>query len=385
MNKQVEAAAPEALHVMVGVIENAEGEILVAQRPAGKRYGGYWEFPGGKREPGESPKDALARELEEELGLQVQSAQPLMSFLDPFADMPIRLDVWRVQEYSGRFCSEQSREQGVQAEKDSAEMLGQEGQLLKWADQACLAQLQFPPANHRIFKRLSMGRHYGITGPLLEDVALSHADRLAVLQNYVDYFDENIPQDDYAVLQIRAHGLSDQQYHELISDLSHIKISKNRRFIANRYGYFSEPKDVLAQLGVVKCGVHVPQSRLMALNELVLDSEEFKTGELKSFKQAVAAHVGLVGASCHDLTSLMAANNLGLDYALLSPVLATNSHPDADGIGWSVFQQWAEAVDIPVYALGGMTLADMPVALGKGAQGLAGIGAFVGEGILAVE
>ena len=84
----------------------------------------------------------------------------------------------------------------------------------------------------------------------------------------------------------------------------------------------------------------------------------------------------LVGASCHDAAQLAQALRLGADFATLSPVAATASHPQAAPLGWSNFQALAEAAALPVYALGGMAPAQRARARAMGAQGVAGIRGF---------
>jgi len=66
------------MHVMAGLIVDTDGLVLLAERPQGKHLAGFWEFPGGKLEPGESPLAVLARELREELGIELKSATPLI-------------------------------------------------------------------------------------------------------------------------------------------------------------------------------------------------------------------------------------------------------------------------------------------------------------------
>ena len=84
----------------------------------------------------------------------------------------------------------------------------------------------------------------------------------------------------------------------------------------------------------------------------------------------------MFGASCHSLAELQLAEALGADYAFLSPVLESSSHPGQPGLGWDVFEDWVRAVGIPVYALGGLGLADLPEARRRGALGIAAISAF---------
>jgi 8-oxo-dGTP diphosphatase len=76
-------------------------QLLIAQRPAGKWQAGRWEFPGGKIEPGESPREALARELREELGVEIQIAQPLGQFTYAYPDRSVEIDLWLVTQYLG--------------------------------------------------------------------------------------------------------------------------------------------------------------------------------------------------------------------------------------------------------------------------------------------
>jgi len=89
------------LHVAAGVIENDAGLVLIAQRTAGRELAGAWEFPGGKVAPGEDARQALDRELMEELGITVLEAQPLLDYRHAYPQRVVRLDVWRVLRYAG--------------------------------------------------------------------------------------------------------------------------------------------------------------------------------------------------------------------------------------------------------------------------------------------
>jgi len=80
---------------------DASGRLLLAERPAGKHMAGGWEFPGGKREPGEERIDTLKRELREEIGIEILEAEPLISYEHEFPDRTIRLDLWFVTRWSG--------------------------------------------------------------------------------------------------------------------------------------------------------------------------------------------------------------------------------------------------------------------------------------------
>jgi len=89
------------MHVMAGVLLDGNGCVLLAQRPAGKHLAGFWEFPGGKLEAGETPLAALARELLEELGIQVRDAEPLVCLPWRYEDRELLLDAWRVSSWRG--------------------------------------------------------------------------------------------------------------------------------------------------------------------------------------------------------------------------------------------------------------------------------------------
>lgn len=89
------------VEVAAAVLERPDGSFLLAQRPAGKVYAGWWEFPGGKIEAGEAPEHALARELHEELGVDVRTAYPWITRVHAYEHATVRLHFFRVTEWSG--------------------------------------------------------------------------------------------------------------------------------------------------------------------------------------------------------------------------------------------------------------------------------------------
>lgn len=123
---------------MVGVIwgkADKAKSILLAKRPDHLHQGGLWEFPGGKLEQGEKPRDALSRELKEELGIELLAASPLMDVSHDYGDKAVFLDIWQVNDFKGQ-------EQGL------------EDQELRWVPLAELDQYAFPAANVAIVERL---------------------------------------------------------------------------------------------------------------------------------------------------------------------------------------------------------------------------------------
>lgn len=123
------------MHVAVGIIQNAVGDILIAQRPKNKYKGGLWEFPGGKVEAEESAFQALQRELQEELNIQVIAANSWLQFEHDYSDRIVLLDTWRVTHFVGEPC-------------------GAEGQVVRWVPPKKLIEYEFPAGNQIILQKL---------------------------------------------------------------------------------------------------------------------------------------------------------------------------------------------------------------------------------------
>lgn len=126
----------ERLHIAVGVIFNsARDKVLISRRQEHVHQGGLWEFPGGKCQSGEDIRNALLRELQEELGLYVDRAQPFLQVEHDYQKHRVKLDVWCVYQWHGNLS-------------------GKEGQLIEWVDISLLNERQFPEANSIIIESL---------------------------------------------------------------------------------------------------------------------------------------------------------------------------------------------------------------------------------------
>ena len=123
------------LNVVAGALFDAQGRVLIAQRPPGKALAGRWEFPGGKLHEGETAYDALVRELREELGVEVHSAERLMRYSHPYPERVVWLDMWIVGAWSG-------------------EPRSLDGQALKWVDPARLGDEDILEADQPIVAAL---------------------------------------------------------------------------------------------------------------------------------------------------------------------------------------------------------------------------------------
>jgi 8-oxo-dGTP diphosphatase len=128
--------AHPCIDVVAAILRDAAGRVLVAQRPPGRSMAGWWEFPGGKVEPGETGQAALERELAEELGIEVLECRPYEQLEHTYADRSVRLAVWMVARFRG-------------------EPAGLEGQALRWIAPGDLPAAGLLPADLPIAARLA--------------------------------------------------------------------------------------------------------------------------------------------------------------------------------------------------------------------------------------
>jgi len=97
------------IEVVAGLIEDDQGKVLVGQRLPGTHMAGFWEIPGGKLRLEESSRDALDRELCEELGIRVSSATFMMTLTHQYSEYNVRLEVWRVEHYEGKLVARENQ------------------------------------------------------------------------------------------------------------------------------------------------------------------------------------------------------------------------------------------------------------------------------------
>lgn len=312
--------ARRELHVAVGVIRDAQNRVLIAQRPVHVHQGGLWEFPGGKLEPGESVEAALARELEEELHLHVRQSAPLLTVRHAYPDRRVILQVREVTEWQG-------------------EPYGREDQPIRWVEAEHLSEYVFPAANAPIVSAARLPDAYAIL-----DIAAFDADELA---RRLDHLAER----EVTLLQLRAKTLSEGEYRRAAALVLERARGTSVRVLLN-----AAPQ-LAMELGAQ--GVHLSAQRLMALTKRPLNASHW------------------VAASCHDVQELRHASNLGVDFAVLAPVLTTATHPGTVPLGWKRFAELCRAVALPVYALGGLSLEDVHLAREQGGRGVAAIRAFL--------
>lgn len=308
------------IEVAAAVILREDGRFLLGQRPAGKVYAGYWEFPGGKIEPGEAPLAALARELREELGITVRAAHPWLTRDYDYAHAAVRLRFFRVVEWSGT-------------------LHGHENQRFAWQSPDAITVDPLLPANAPILRALRLPPLYGITN----SAELGKAEFLRRLERALAR--------GLKLVQVREKSLAGNDLRDFAATVTALAHASGARVLVN--GSPDLAREVRAD------GVHLTSAQLR------------QTGQRPALE--------LVGASCHDAGELERARELGADLAVFGPVLPTPSHPGAAGIGWERFAELVKDCPLPVYALGGLRIAHLETAWRHGAHGISMMrGAWLG-------
>jgi 8-oxo-dGTP diphosphatase len=300
------------VRVAAAVILRQDGRVLLAQRPTGKPYAGYWEFPGGKLEPNETPHHALVRELREELGIIVRRASPwlVQEFVYPHAH--VELHFFRVFDWDG-------------------EPHGHDGQAFAWQKPGAFDVAPLLPANTRVLAALMLPTVYGITcaSDVGEDAFLARAD--AAFRNGL------------RLVQVREKEWGLERLRGFATAMRELARGHGAKVLLNGDETLARELDL--------DGVHWTSARLA---------------------QASRRPDGmLVGASCHSAAELAQAARRDCDFAVLGPVFATPTHPGVPTLGWDGFVREIAGTRLPVYALGGLNRVALTAALDHGAHGIA--------------
>ncbi len=301
----------QALDVAVAVLQREDGRVLLAQRPAGKPWQGYWEFPGGKIESGEDASSALARELHEELGVDPGRVYPWVTQEYAYPEKRVRLHFYRVLAWHGQ-------------------PHGREGQQMSWESPAAINIGPLLPANDKVLRALSLPPIYAITNAKKYGETEFMQRLKAALEKGV------------RLVQVREHDMAPEQLESFARRVVTLAHEHDARVLING-------DETLAR----RCGadgVHLPGEQLMRM------------------KQRPGTRIW--AASCHDATELAQAAALEADFVVLSPVLPTPTHPEAAGMGWEKFAGLVNNYPVPVYALGGMKRELLETAMRCGAHGV---------------
>ena len=305
------------VHVAAAVITRPDGSVLLGQRAPDTFYPGYWEFPGGKVEPGETPRDALIRELDVELGMRVDAAYPWITREHVYEHAHVSLHFFEVSAWRGE----------IHDRVHSA---------LSWQQAGAMDVGPMLPANGPILKALRLPRVCGIThaGEIGIDAQLARLDAALA--------------DGLRLVQIREPALPEgprEAFARAVVERCHaagaLAVVNGDAALARRIG---------------ADGLHLPARSLMAAD----GRPDFEW----------------VGASCHSRAELEQAAALEFDYALLGAVRPTQSHPERATLGWPAFGDLVARLPLPVFALGGLGAGDLGCAKAAGAHGVAGIRTF---------
>jgi 8-oxo-dGTP diphosphatase len=327
--------------VAVAIFLKPDGSFLLSSRPEGKPYPHYWEFPGGKIEPGESVRDALVRELIEELNVTIAHATPWFTFMMHYTHATVRLHCWRVHEWHG-------------------EMRGLEGQAFAWQTANALINQTLTvaptlPGCVPIFNALKLSPIYAVTNAS----EMGAENYLACLRAFlaksasntapIGEFQGEIKRISIApMIQIREKqmlrdGFAPDVFTPFAREVIAIAKEHNAKVLING--------DIALAQTLGAAGVHLTSAQLSSLT--------------------ARPDLPIVGASVHSRAELEQAANLQCDFAILGAVKATKTHPGQVPMGWKTFAEITDATPIPCYALGGLRMSDMAHAVEHGAHGIA--------------
>jgi 8-oxo-dGTP diphosphatase len=298
--------------VAVAVLIRSDGAVLLAQRPSSKVYSGYWEFPGGKIEPGELVAEALKREIREELGIEIERAYPWITRVFTYPHAKVRLHFYRVTAWRG-------------------EPSALEHQATAWQRPDAIELAPLLPANGPVLRSLLLPAEYAITraGELgVEAFLLRLETRL---------------RGGLKLIQVREKTFARQAAEGFARRVIALAHAHRAKVLVNA--------DVALARNIGADGVH-------------LTAEQLRSAPARP-------DFTWCGASCHSSEELQRAEALGVDLVVLGPVHATPSHPDAVPLGWERFREIARGAAVPVYALGGIVPRDLEQALSCGAHGIA--------------
>ncbi len=316
--------------VAVAVFIKSDGSFLLSSRPEGKPYAGYWEFPGGKIEQGESVRGALVRELEEELNVVIDQCTPWFSFMMHYTHATVRLRTWRVTEWHGT---------------DERGMYGMEGQSFAWQRLESIAVSPILPGCLPIFRALSLPMIVTITnaGEMGAELYLKQL-RASWGKNA-----SNTPSNGEFVfarrrlVQIREKAMSPGALHQFALEVNAIAHEHDATVLVNA--------DVALAEKIGADGVHLTSAQLHSLT--------------------ARPQFDWVGASAHNRADIIRAAELKCDFMVVGGVKPTASHPGQTPLGWEQFADMVRDTPIPAYAIGGLLPSDLSDAIGHGAHGIA--------------
>lgn len=297
-------------NVSVGIFVN-QSKVLLGKRPLNRPWHGWWEFPGGKIKLGEKPQEALMREIKEELGVIVEKPVKWLTRLHYYDNQPFRLHFFKIFSWKNT-------------------PLMREHDELKWVDINKPSVGPILPANQIIFKSLALPTTYAIT-----NMNEFKGNFMSTLKKHIEL--------GMSLIQIREKEMKNMELEIFSKKILDIKSKYQFKVLIN------SNLDLARRINAD--GLHLNSNQLYQKIDL-------PKGMIKA-------------ASCHSIDDLKQAEKISCDFALLSPVKKTLSHPQIKPMGWYQFQKIINQVQIPVYALGGMSPDDIRKAQSRGSVGIA--------------
>ncbi len=312
------------IKVAVGVILQEDGRVLLGQRPEGKPWPAWWELPGGKIEPGESVRQALVRELEEELGIRVTECAPWVDYVHEYPKTIVHLAFWKVTKWEG-------------------EPRGMENQALAWTlPQQPLQVGPVLPATEPPLRWLTFSPYY----------LVSHIGSAEGLPAWLQRLDQAL-----------AAGTRFVQFRE-----------PEWQARAHQEPAGQQALEAAFQAVVERCHAAGAQCLVNAVHPeswwTAADGVHLRSSDIL-LRRAVPVQPALRAASVHNEEEIAAAREMKVDFMVAGHVLPTPSHPDAEPLGWARFQELAQSAGCPVYAIGGQGPQTLSEAQQHGAHGVA--------------
>lgn len=306
----------KTIKAVVGILRNEHQEILIAKRKKEQFMGGFWELPGGKIKAHETPEQAITRELKEELGIQVNQLSLHQTMVHEYEDRTVQLSIYNINKYQNT-------------------PLSVEDQAISWVGVNELNNHKLLPTMKAFIDSITLPDKYWITP------STNHQS-----DGWIEKFNQKLTQD-ITLIQLRSKAKLNKNFIQQL----HKKCKKNHiKLLLNTVNKtFDEPY----------CdGWHITTTEMLKLSKRPYTDNK------------------LLSASTHNLTQALQAQKIAVDFIVISPVQATQTHPDTLPLGWNSAKEVVDKLNIPVYFLGGMALKDLEKTQQLGAQGIAGVSAF---------
>ncbi|HCP78711.1 MAG: NUDIX hydrolase [Pusillimonas sp.] len=310
------------IDVAAGLILKPDGALLLGQRPADKPWPGWWELPGGKIEAGETVLQALARELKEELDIEVTQATPWVTYVHEYPKNIVRLAFCKVTGWNGV-------------------PTGLEGQSLAWVDPNAPIEVgPLLPATEPPLRWLRLPSQYLITG-------IQHPGNL---ETYLIQLKKALDRG-VRLVQFREPEWASSDHANTL------------------YPAFQQVLNICRAAGA-QCLVNSTHPKAWWTEG---DGVHLRAQDIHDFERSVLPKPHLCGASVHNNTELALAQNINADFVVIGHVCPTPSHPGESVMGWRQFATLAGQAGRPVFAIGGQTEKTYITAQEHGAHGIAAI------------